>query len=187
MLTHTDIEGGDVRILTPRAALALSNLVKRSAAFKVSGLYYTDVATTIAGAIAAAHAQDAPVLAAADANAADAAAIAAGATPADLALAKALAAVCAKLAGLPGIAVESEGTDKARSFFSAERNWDELALDIINTLYDTPPVVAQGFGIATRKIVASCGLLWTYGDELRFSMRGPIYLDPLGGSGRWGW
>jgi hypothetical protein len=186
MLNVTEIENGDIRILTPRAVLALSNLVKRSTAFKNAGLYYLDINTKVQGTVTAAHAQDPSVLSAGSVAAADAAAIAAGAAPADLALAKALAAVGTKLATLPGIAVESEGTEKARSFFSAENNWNELALDIISTLYDTPPVVAQGFGVATRRIAERCGLEWIYGDELRFSMRGPIYLDPLGW-GRWGW
>lgn len=185
MLNHVEIEGGDVRILTPQAQLALSNLVKRSPTYSKGAGIYRGVLDVIKATVDSAHVPEviAANVAPGQTNAAaiaavDAAALAAGSTPEDLALAKALAAVCMKLKGLPGIAVESEGSEKVKRFFSATVNWDELALDVLNTLYETPAIVGAAFGTVTRKLY-DCqgqGRVFDSLDELRFAVRGPIRL-----------
>lgn len=177
MLNHVEIEAGDIRILTPQAQLALANLVRRSSAFAKAGGFYVDVLTVIKAAADAAHVPAVIAVNPASVAAADAAALLAGSTPEDLALVKGLAAVCMKLAGLPGVAVESHGSEKAQRFFSAAINWDELALDVISTLYITPPIVGSAFAVATRKICDGAGQPWLYRsmDELRFSVRRPMY------------
>jgi hypothetical protein len=84
---------------------------------------------------------------------------------------------------MPGIAVTSHGTDKAPATFSATENWDELALDVVNVLYNEPPLMAQAFAVATRKLCDDFGVNWpgrVWGsmDELLFTARGPITVPP---------
>lgn len=48
----------------------------------------------------------------------------------------ALDAVLTRLRSLPGVVVEDEGSDKERVFFSTAQNWEELAQDALDVLYD---------------------------------------------------
>lgn len=181
MLTDVEIEAGDVRRLKPTAQLALRNLVRRSQAASKAGGYYTDVLAVIQAACAAAHIPEVIAQNPANAGAADAAALILGATPEDLALCKALAAVVAKLAQIPAIAVESRGTDKNFRSFSSVENWEVLAQDVIDTLYDTPPIMAGMFAVATRKICddyVALGVTYRSMDELIFTARGAITVPP---------
>lgn len=50
---------------------------------------------------------------------------------------KALKAVLTALGRLPSIDVESQGTADSESFFATKRNWDRLAQDVLNVLFDT--------------------------------------------------
>ena len=69
-----------------------------------------------------------------------------------LAKIKVLRAILAALDALPNIVVESSGTDKAPSFFSAETNWNALAKDVLNLLYGTPIILGQtSFVIVQRR------------------------------------
>lgn len=66
----------------------------------------------------------------------------------------AIKAVLAILGGVPTLVVESSGSDDSRSFFSTVLNWEELAQDILNVLYENPiPVgtATQSFAIAQRR------------------------------------
>lgn len=49
-----------------------------------------------------------------------------------------LRAVLTALSRLPRLKVESQGTDKSPSFFSTKQNWDTLAQDALNVLYELP-------------------------------------------------
>jgi hypothetical protein len=182
MLTDVEIEAGDIRRLKPTAQLALRGLVRRSQAASRAGGYYSDVLTVIQAACAAAFVPEVIAQNLPSAAAADEAALILGATPEDLALCKALAAVCAKLAALPPVMVLSEGTDKNRRRFSTDENLEELAQDVINVLYDTPPLMAGMFAVATRKICddyVALGVRYRSMDELIFSARGAITVPPF--------
>lgn len=66
---------------------------------------------------------------------------------------KALKAVLVALGTQPKIVVESSGSDDARSFFSSSINWEELAQDVLDTLYDIPiPSGSFRFALAQRRI-----------------------------------
>lgn len=56
---------------------------------------------------------------------------------------KALKAVLTAYSKLPKLKVESQGTDKRQSYFSTKDNWDELAKDVLNVLFELP-VVSNG-------------------------------------------
>jgi hypothetical protein len=80
-----------------------------------------------------------------------------------------------KLRGIPGLVVESEGTDKRRTHFATNENWEELAQDVILTLYDDPSgyMTQQYFAVVTRGFP-------TYFAEGRFN-NDELYLQVSGG------
>lgn len=49
-----------------------------------------------------------------------------------------LKAVLTALDGLPEISAESQGQADSPGFFSVKANWDALAIDVLNALYDMP-------------------------------------------------
>jgi hypothetical protein len=176
MLLDTEISSGDIRRLTPEGQLALSNLVRRSSEFRSKSEFYGDVRAVVKAVCDAAHVPEVIAQGLATASLADAAALTAGATPEDLALAKSLAAVCAKLADIPGIVVESHGSEKNQRFLSAAQNWEELAGDVILSLYSTTLPTAQLFGVVAR-LCNSYGVAWATPDELYFTVgRRRLYL-----------
>jgi hypothetical protein len=66
---------------------------------------------------------------------------------------KALKAVLTALAGLPAVVAETQGTDKEPAFFSTVQNWEALAEDTLNILYDLPVTwAAQSFVLVQRRI-----------------------------------
>lgn len=66
---------------------------------------------------------------------------------------KALKAVVTALGGIPSLVVESQGTDKAPSFFSTVSNWRELAQTVLDLLYEVPYVAGpQGYIVVQRRI-----------------------------------
>ena len=67
---------------------------------------------------------------------------------------QALKAVLAALDELPEIVVESQGRDTAPSHFSVNENWNSLALDVLNLLYDIPAGLASGqsFALTSPKV-----------------------------------
>jgi hypothetical protein len=114
----------DLTVLTRTAMMALKGLVYRSTQYRNNAGYYGDIYIVI--------------------KAAAAAGVTALATPVDsrtdtqqdvVALAQTLAAIANKLASVPGIAVESEGSQERRAFFSSRVNWEELANDVLDALY----------------------------------------------------
>lgn len=48
----------------------------------------------------------------------------------------ALDAVLARLKRLPGVVVQDEGSDTEKYFFSSAENWEELARDVLDVLYE---------------------------------------------------
>jgi hypothetical protein len=141
MLTDTEI-GQGVAAVDAKGQLALANLVRRSARFRG---YAAEIATTIKDAVTAGTAITDP-------------------PPSDpaptfeqlmaQAKAKALGAVLIKLRGIPGLVVESEGTDKRRTHFTTPENWEELAQDVIMALYDDPTgyMTQQLFAVVERGV-----------------------------------
>lgn len=66
---------------------------------------------------------------------------------------QALKAILTQLEVIPALVVESSGSAEAQSFFSTKQNWDALAQDVLDTLYDVPIVIGpQNFAIAQRTI-----------------------------------
>ena len=67
---------------------------------------------------------------------------------------QAIKAVLAALDELPEIVVESQGRDSAPSHFSVNENWNALALDILNTLYELPAGLTsrQSFALTSPKV-----------------------------------
>ena len=53
---------------------------------------------------------------------------------------KGLKAVLTALGKLPRLVVESSGSEKSQSFFSSKQNWDALAKDVLDVLYEVPIV-----------------------------------------------
>ena len=64
----------------------------------------------------------------------------------------ALKAILTQLGLIPAFVVESQGSADAQSFFSTTQNWQELAQDVLDTLYEVPIVTgAQSYAIAQRR------------------------------------
>jgi hypothetical protein len=124
MLTDAEIaavappNGVDV-VLTNMAQIALRNLVFRSKEYKDNAGYYGDVFAQI------------QVVSTAAINSLGSGSVAE-------AMGQALGAVVNKMKTLPGVRVEDEGSQNAKVFFSSPDNWEELALDVLSTLYVPP-------------------------------------------------
>ena len=58
---------------------------------------------------------------------------------------RALKAVLTQLGLTPNIEVESQGTADSESYYSTKRNWDRLAQDALNFLFDLPVSSAYGW------------------------------------------
>jgi hypothetical protein len=124
--------------LTSLGLLSLRGLVYRSKEYGDNRGYYGDVYAVIkAAATAGKAALDVPPETRDDTQ------------NEQLAVAQYLAAVCWKLGTLPGIAVESEGSQERRNFFSSVVNWEELARDVLNQLYIPPGENALGSSFFT--------------------------------------
>jgi hypothetical protein len=66
---------------------------------------------------------------------------------------KALKAILVTLSTQPTIVVESSGSEDTKGFFSSSTNWEELAQDVLDTLYDIPiPSGSFRFALAQRRI-----------------------------------
>ena len=67
---------------------------------------------------------------------------------------QALKAVVTALGDLPEIVVESEGQRNSPGFFATRDNWDALAMDTLNILYDKPAYVmsVQKFGVVNKPV-----------------------------------
>lgn len=65
-----------------------------------------------------------------------------------------LKAVLTALNELPALVVESQGRDTAPSHFSTQENWNSLALDVLNLLYDLPAglMARQSFALTKKKL-----------------------------------
>lgn len=65
-----------------------------------------------------------------------------------------LKAVLTALNELPAEVVESQGRDTAPSHFTTPENWNALALDVLNLLYDLPAglVSRQSFALTQHKL-----------------------------------
>jgi hypothetical protein len=145
MLKDTEIPAyGDVAgLLTLTALMALRNLVFRSETYAENSGFYGDLWATL---------KQARVDALADAID--------GETEEEAeerkAVGQVLAGVVKKLRRTPSIRVEDEGSRGAQSFFSSADNWEELARDVINTIYR--PASTSGpqgvFMAVTRAIVS---------------------------------
>lgn len=62
-----------------------------------------------------------------------------------------LKAVLTAVDALPEITVESQGQADSPGFFSVKANWDALAIDVLNTLYDTPaPLGPEMYAVVKR-------------------------------------
>jgi hypothetical protein len=66
---------------------------------------------------------------------------------------KGLRAVLTALGELPPVVVESNGTDKASSYFSTSSNWGALAQDALNILYEIPlGSIGRNFVLVQRRV-----------------------------------
>lgn len=63
----------------------------------------------------------------------------------------ALDAVLTRLKGLPGVVVQDEGSDTEKYFFSAAENWEELARDVLDVLYEASGV-GQTYRVVQRTL-----------------------------------
>jgi hypothetical protein len=151
MLTPLDFEPDSVQDLSaitpPYAQKALANLAYRSTLYRENVGYYGNVYVKIKAAIVAGKA----ALAAPDPH---------DDTQIDqIAQAQVLAAVAYRLSRTINIAVEDEGSEQARGFFSSTVNWEELARDILDELF--LPLGAAGSSTDTSFIVADrTGIDW---------------------------
>jgi hypothetical protein len=75
----------------------------------------------------------------------------------DVAKGMALAAVLLKLRQMLGIVVESEGGPNNRRYYATTLNWEELARDVLDTMYETPPLMQQMFAVVARDVPQFCG------------------------------
>jgi hypothetical protein len=127
MLTPNDFTPSTVQDLSvvapPYSQKALANLAYRSALYRENTGYYGDVYAKIKAAIRAGQDAIAAPLPHDD-------------TQIDqIAQAQVLAAVAYRLNTTINIAVEDEGSDQARGFFSSTVNWEELARDVLDELF----------------------------------------------------
>lgn len=142
-------------ILSDTALMALRNLVYRSQEWRNNRGYYMDVYAAMVAARTAA--------------------LAGGATGEQKAVAQVLAAVVLKLRRTPGIRVEDEGSQEAKSFYSSPDNWEELALDVLGILYLPAGGGATGSGsfiVATRDVVSDFLCHRPNNDELFLTCNG---------------
>lgn len=66
---------------------------------------------------------------------------------------QALRAVLTLLGRVPTIVVESQGSADEPSFYSTGNNWNQLALEVLNVLYDLPVILGnQSFALVQRTI-----------------------------------
>jgi hypothetical protein len=167
MLTPADFTPASVLDLTIIKPLtnrkALANLVYRSDAYKENVGFYGDVYSRVKAAVDAGVA----ALEVAEGDRDDAQLEA-------IAVAQVLAAVAYRLNRTPKIAVESEGSEQRRSFFSSRVNWEELALDVLDNLFlpigSSGSVTDNAFTVADRRL-----LDWNCtqtADEAMMTMRG---------------
>lgn len=65
-----------------------------------------------------------------------------------------LKAVLVAVDDLPEVVVESQGRESAPAHFATGENWNSLALDVLNVLYDVPAGLTspQSFAMAQRKV-----------------------------------
>jgi hypothetical protein len=64
-----------------------------------------------------------------------------------------LKAVITALNKLPPIVVESSGSDKAPSYFTTQANWNALAQDVLNMLFELPVTLGQqSFVLVQRRV-----------------------------------
>jgi hypothetical protein len=130
----------DLSVLTPVALRALRGLVYGSKEYRANIGYYGDVYAVIKDTITAgklAYLVDEGTRTAEQIE--------------QVATAQTLAAVVFKLDTFPALATESEGSDKRRTFFSTTVNWEELAKDVLDTLFQ--PVGEAGSSSNTYIVV----------------------------------
>lgn len=130
---------GDLTILTRKALRALASLCLRSTEYRANVGYYGDVHAKIKAAWQAGLAAN--VIAEVERTETQ---------HDELSSAHTLAAVAFKLSAIPGIAVESEGSQDRKNFFSTQINWDELALDVLGALY---VIVGDTAGVTSAFLV----------------------------------
>lgn len=66
---------------------------------------------------------------------------------------KGLKAVLTALNDLPEVVVESSGSDKSPSYFTTQANWNALAQDVLNMLYELPIILGQqSFVLVQRRV-----------------------------------
>ncbi len=64
---------------------------------------------------------------------------------------QALKAVLTSMSVLPGLVVESEGTDKQKTFFSTKQNWQAYGEDILTVLFETNSALSEvSFAVVHR-------------------------------------
>lgn len=172
MLTLVDFDPVSVQDLSVVIPLtsqkALAGLVYRSSAYKQCAGYYGNVYAKIKAAVAAGVvALAVPVIDRTETQLEE------------LATAMTLAAVAYRLSRTPKIAVVSFGNEQARSEFSSQENWEELALDVLDNL--VLPLGSAGSTTDNAFIVTDRILLDTrncqYADEAMMVM-GRRYLRP---------
>jgi hypothetical protein len=68
-------------------------------------------------------------------------------------LTKGLKAVLTQLGVIPPFVVESSGSSESQSFFSTVQNWEALAQDVLDLIFENPVPTSSGrsFAIAQRK------------------------------------
>ena len=137
MITTAQINAEDfTTALTPRQVLVLTMLVKRYPPYYNAVGRYPVLANKLAAEVA---------------------------TP--TVLTAALKAVLTQLGIIPAFVVESQGSAEAQSFFSTVQNWNELAQDVLDIMYEIPFASgAQSYAIAqrrTEKIVLKDRVIFT--------------------------
>jgi hypothetical protein len=124
MLTVAQILAENLTPITDEQALALEILVKQFGPYRSQSGLWPNFATKVAAE------QSVPTV-----------------------KTKGLKAALTQLAKLPPIVVESEGSGSSRSFLSTKQNWDMLAQDVLDILYEVP--IATGatmIAVAQRRI-----------------------------------
>lgn len=153
----------DLGVLTPTALFALRGLVYRSHEYRENIGYYGDVYALVKVTVAAGKTAYAVPEVDRDATQIE-----------QVALAQTLAAVVNKLSQLPGIAVESQGSDTRRNFLSSTDNWEELAKDVLDALFQplgNDAIETHAYLTVNRKMF-DCVRQFGYPDELFLTLRG---------------
>lgn len=121
----------------PEGRKTLTLLVKRFPGYRLNPGLYPDFANVLLAAVDTVNNPEAPVNI------------------------KALNAILAQLAEFPTFVAETEGSDADRTFVSITGNWEELALTVLDILYEPPGGDTTGsgvvFGAATRGLPDDCG------------------------------